>query len=223
MTEDDRSVANGASGPATTPVSPAPALPTSPAGPWAPGPWPPAGPWTPPAGPWSPGPWPSVPGSVAYSVPAWPPGPAPGVRWASISQRLGALALDVAVAFGILIVYSILLVALGTQTISGEELETPTGDVIRWLWLLVMFLYHPVCWWRFGATPGQRAVGIRVVRELDGRPLRLSAVALRYGIWFSLTVTVIPGIVAGLAAASEPRKRAWHDETSGSVVIKPLG
>jgi uncharacterized RDD family membrane protein YckC len=192
-------------------AAPAPYPPYPPA-PYPPAPYPPA-PYPPPAS-WNPG-------IVAYSLPTAPPGPAPGVLWATVTQRLGALALDVGIAIGTLILVAVLITALGTRSVYGVETATPTGVAIDWLWLLFMFLYHPFCWWRFGATPGQKAAGLRVVRESDGRPLKLRAVALRYALFFTLTVTVVPGIVAGLAAASEPRKRAWHDEASGSVVIKP--
>jgi uncharacterized RDD family membrane protein YckC len=65
-------------------------------------------------------------------------------------------------------------------------------------------------------------MGLRVVREVDGLPLRIGAVVLRYVIWFACMLTVILAIIAAIMADSEPAKRAWHDEASGSVVIRPL-
>jgi uncharacterized RDD family membrane protein YckC len=152
-----------------------------------------------------------------------PTGPAPGVAWAGVGSRFGALVIDAVLIGGSFFVAAILAASLSTRTGDGAVTGYSTaGAVLLWLWVLFFLVYHPLCWWRFGHTAGQRAMGLRVVREVDGLPLRLGAVVLRYVIWFGCMLTVILAIIAAIMADAEPTKRAWHDEASGSVVIKPL-
>lgn len=195
-------------------------VPPYPPGPW----WPTAWPGSPAESGWPAAPgWPAFPpGSVPWSFPTAPAGPAPGVVWAGVAARLGALIIDLLVLAVALLAAGILANALGTTTVDARTEYSPASLAVSWLWLLCSFLYVPVCWWRFGGTIGQRALGLRVVREIDGRPLRLGAVVMRYVVWFVLLLMVVPAIVTAIAAGAEPGRRAWHDEASGSVVIKLL-
>jgi uncharacterized RDD family membrane protein YckC len=156
-------------------------------------------------------------------LPAAPPGPAPGIVWAGVAVRLGALILDTIIAGIAFVACSIFAAAFAVYGPGGSiDHYEPAGYAILWLCILAIFLYQPLAWWRLGGTPGQRALGLRIVRESDGLPLRLGAVILRYAVWFVLLLTVIPAIIAAVLAAEHPAKRAWHDEASGSVVIKRI-
>jgi uncharacterized RDD family membrane protein YckC len=135
---------------------------------------------------------------------AYPPGyPAPyGVmpQYAGFWIRFAAYFLD------------ILVVLLGTIllaiTVVGLLL------VIPW-WIL----YMPYMWWKRGATFGQKALGLRVVREIDGGPIDGSMAFIRALVFFAEGVLGVIGLIGFIWAAFEPRKRAVHDMAAGTVVI----
>ena len=77
-------------------------------------------------------------------------------------------------------------------------------------------LYMPWMWWKKGATYGQSALGLRVVRAADGGPIDGTVATMRY------IGTMLCGWACGLGyvwAAFEPRKRGWHDMIADTVVI----
>jgi uncharacterized RDD family membrane protein YckC len=82
--------------------------------------------------------------------------------------------------------------------------------------IIVAIPYMPVMWWKKGATLGQMALGLKVVRAVDGGPISGSAAVIRLigmiiGAWV---------LYLGLIwVAFEPRKRGWHDMMAGTVVI----
>jgi uncharacterized RDD family membrane protein YckC len=81
--------------------------------------------------------------------------------------------------------------------------------------------YMPFMWWKRGATFGQKAVGLRVVRAIDGGPIDGSMAFIR-GLIFWLEVLgvyILIGLLGFAWAAFEPRKRAWHDMAAGTVVV----
>ena len=105
------------------------------------------------------------------------------------------------------------------RTANGSQFATG-GRILSYGWLAFFLLYHPACWWAFGATLGQKATHLQVVRDSDGQRLTLGAVVIRYIVWFVLMLTVVLAVVAAAIGTGEPRKRTWPDEAAGSVVIK---
>ena len=82
--------------------------------------------------------------------------------------------------------------------------------------LVIAIPYLPVMWWKRGATVGQSALGLKVVRAVDGGPITGSMAFVRFiGYIISAWVCYI-GLIW---AAFEPRKRGWHDMMAGTVVI----
>jgi uncharacterized RDD family membrane protein YckC len=81
--------------------------------------------------------------------------------------------------------------------------------------------YFPFYWSRSGATPGDKACGLRVVREADGGPLDTGTAIIRFVVVFLelLGSAFLIGLLGFIWAAFEPRKRAWHDMAAGTVVI----
>ena len=86
--------------------------------------------------------------------------------------------------------------------------------------LLFVLVYNPACWYIFGATPGQKALGLRVAQASDGQSLGIGAVLVRYLIFFMVTLAFPLGVVSAAIASKDPFKRAWHDELARSVVVR---
>jgi uncharacterized RDD family membrane protein YckC len=77
-------------------------------------------------------------------------------------------------------------------------------------------------WWRRGATYGQSAVGVRVVRAIDGGPIDGGMATVRAIIYYLETFgvyLVLLGLLGFVWAAFDDRKQAWHDKAAGTVVI----
>ena len=164
-----------------------------------------------------------MPSNVAWAIPLAPIGPMPGVVWGSIGSRLGALIVDAVVMVAAFVAASMVATGLGTtRDVNNDVQFSAAGMAVLWIWVGFFLIYHPMFWWRLGRTPGQMAFHLRVVREADGRRLHFGETLMRYVVWFGCMVTVVLAVLAAIFAASEPKKRAWHDEGAGSVVIKPI-
>ena len=105
---------------------------------------------------------------------------------ASRGARAGALMLDLAIVFGSLIVLLIVLGAIGLETIEADMDEAGPGvELIMVLVILFVFLSRYAYFLFFelgprGATPGKRALGIRVAARANssGGGGRLTAEAV---------------------------------------------
>jgi uncharacterized RDD family membrane protein YckC len=159
-------------------------------------------------------------GSPAAYAPA---GPGPGLVWGGVWTRLGALFIDLVLLIGSLFVVAVLiaLFGAGSNTASGTSSGTSsTGTAIGLIWWLLALMYHPACWYVFGASIGQKLLGLRIAAASDGQPLGLGAVLVRYSIFFIVTMLVPLAIVSAIMLANDPFKRAWHDQVARSVVVK---
>ena len=193
--------------------------------PYAPPPHP-ASSWPPP----QPGSW----GTPAYPPTGWgyqegyspaayaPPGPGPGLLWGGIGERFGALLID-----GVILIFSLFALGLFVTAVDGSgsssRSDSPAVTAIALIWWFLALIYHPACWWVFGSTPGQKALGLRVAQASNGQALGIGAVLIRYLIFAIVTVIVPLGLISGAMASNDPFKRAWHDEVARSVVVKRLG
>jgi uncharacterized RDD family membrane protein YckC len=146
-------------------------------------------------GAWGPPPqqpgYPPQPG--AYPPPGYPPQPVYGYppRYAGFWIRFGAYLIDIIITLVLII------------TIIGP------------------LLYMPLCWWKRGATFGQSALGLKVVREADGGPIDGGTAFVRYIVWMleSFGTYILVGLLGFIWAAFDSRKQAWHDKAAGTVVI----
>ena len=148
-----------------------------------------------------------------------PPGPVPGVQWGGIGVRFGALLIDAVILLCSLVAVGLLLSAYGSPGSTGRS-DTPAETVISLVWWLFALIYHPAFWYAFGATPGQKVLGLRVAQASNGRALGLGAVVTRYLIFFTITVVTPLAVISAAMAASDPFKRAWHDHVARSVVVR---
>ena len=159
-----------------------------------------------------------------YQIPSGPssyglPGPEPGIVWAGVPARIGALLVDaivvVAIAFA-----TILAVASVETAGSASNSDSPESLALSLALLVFLLIYHPVCWYLFGQSVGQKALGMQIVRASDGAPIGLSEVLVRYAI-FSLVTLIYPlGIISAVMAAQDPFKRAWHDQVARTIVVR---
>jgi uncharacterized RDD family membrane protein YckC len=170
-------------------------------------------------GAYSPGSWSYQPGLVA--LPFLPAGPAPGLAWGGIGVRFGALVIDAILMIVTLVMAALLADAAGIrQYADGSSVYSPAANAIMWGWVVFFMAYHPVCWLVFGASAGQKTLGLRIVRASDGQSLGLGAVLIRFIIFAVCVGSVILGLIAAAMAADDPFKRAWHDEAARSVVVR---
>ncbi len=147
-----------------------------------------------------------------------PLGPGPGLLWGGIAVRFGALVVDTVLLGCSLFGLGLVLSAIGGGSATRSESTGATAVAVTW-WVLV-FIYHPTCWYIFGATPGQKALGLRVAQASSGQSLGIGAVIVRYLVFFMVTVAFPLGIVSAAIASKDPFKRAWHDELARSVVVR---
>ena len=199
-----------------------PAQPASGGWPGAPAGYPPQqqgypGAYPPPPYPPQPGyPPPGYPPQPGYPPPGYgqPMGYAPvgyGVmpQYAGFWIRFVAYIIDALVLFAGYIVGFIIIVAL-------VFVAPPLGVLGVIALYVAAFCYQPYFWWKYGATIGQSALGLRVVRAIDGGPISGGSAVIRYIGFFVSAIVLYLGLIW---VAFEPRKRGWHDMMAGTVVI----
>lgn len=148
-------------------------------------------------------------------------GPAPGVRFAGHAARLFAYLIDLgiqlAVAAAVFFFAGILVTGAAVSQNDAAGGAALLGLVIAGLGYLVFGLvYFPWFWSRGGRTPGMMAMGIKVVRDLDGGPISTGTAVVRLiGYWIN-SLTFYIGFAWILV---DKRRRGWHDLIAGTCVI----
>lgn len=139
-----------------------------------------------------------------YPPPGYPPQPAYGYppRYAGFWIRFVATIIDGFVLAALMFVCVITIVGI---------LALP----------FIYFGYMPWMWWKKGATVGQKALGLRVVRAEDGGPIDGGAATVRGVVYWLETFGgyIIIGLLGFVWAAFDSRKQAWHDKAANTVVI----
>jgi uncharacterized RDD family membrane protein YckC len=80
-----------------------------------------------------------------------------------------------------------------------------------------MFFYQIWCLPKYGATPGKRIMGLRVVTADGGRISWGRAIGRFFGEWVN---GLIPFWIGYIIAAFDPERRTVHDHIAGTRVIK---
>lgn len=154
-------------------------------------------------------------GATSYGL----PGPEPGLAWAGIGARFGALLLD-----AVLIVVALFAVGIAVAAADGgsssNTSESPEVAALSLGWVVFALIYHPLCWYLFGASLGQKALGMRIAKAWNGAHVGLSEVLVRYCVFFFATVIVPVGLLSAVMTARDPFKRAWHDQIARTIVVK---
>ena len=173
-------------------------------------------------------------------------GPAPAADvYADVPGRLVALAID-AVVLSVLVLVGAILVSLTigpVVRIDGSSVRVDRDIVLvdAVLSTLLGALYFAGSWARRAATPGQRLLGLRVVRAGDGGRVGPRAAVARWlllaaplGIASLLTTAVVTGAAEALVdvgllvwyllllvtTARSPTARGLHDRWAGTVVTR---
>jgi uncharacterized RDD family membrane protein YckC len=145
-----------------------------------------------------------------WEGPAVEGGPAPGIEFADPGQRLVAYIIDILIIAGAAI-------GLGVITAVVALFFWPLAILIALVILIFPLAYFPYFWQKDGQTPGNKMMGIRVVRDKDGGPVSWGSAILRLiGYWVSAAVFYIGYIWIFI----DKRRRGWQDLIGGTVVIK---
>ena len=125
---------------------------------------------------------------------------------AGFGIRLGGAMVDV-----VIVLVFLAMVGLISEGIATEEGENALG--------LIVLVVPLMAWWAFNAvgwSPGQRAVGLRVVRDDGVRPGLGHGFARTVGMPLSLGVVLL----GFLWAAWDDRRQTWHDKIAGTFVVR---
>jgi uncharacterized RDD family membrane protein YckC len=145
----------------------------------------------------------------------------PGLAWAGVGIRVGALVLDFLFFCVFGLVLSMIMHTPSLETVDGTIRDQTLANVIDFSSWTIALLWVPVWWYFSQGTPGQRALGLRIVRASDGGRLGIGRVLLRYFVWsLCLCALCIPAVVAAVVADADARKRAWTDYAGDSVVVR---
>jgi uncharacterized RDD family membrane protein YckC len=140
------------------------------------------------------------------------------VVWGGVGVRFGALLVD-----AVILVVALFALAFASSAVvdSGSASQShAVGSAAGIIWWLVALIYHPACWYIFGATPGQKALSLRVVRAATGQDLGLGEVLIRFMIFAVVTVAFPLGVISAVMTSNDPFKRAWHDTVARSIVVQ---
>lgn len=197
----------------------------------------PPSPTPPPSGNWQP------PSSTTsdFGVPV-ASGPAPGVAYADLVQRIIAYIID---AILLSVVYFILAAILvPVLFVSGGIPGALIALVVLGgLYLVGSALYFIYTWTSMRASPGQRVLGLETVNAADGATITRDQAIRRWAFLFGPSVlsTVFQftlagqlGLVSSLvsllvlvyyiyllySASQSPKRQGYHDVQSNTVVIK---
>lgn len=88
------------------------------------------------------------------------------------------------------------------------------GNAIGW----IVGATFSIAFWVLngGRTPGDMAVGLRVIRE-DGGPITLGTAIIRYVMLVIGSYALALGL---LWVIWDPQKQGWHDKAAGTLVVR---
>jgi uncharacterized RDD family membrane protein YckC len=139
--------------------------------------------------------------------------PAPGrLVYASFWQRVAAQLIDalwmLPLAFG--------LAVIGSALRGGEDLSTGGEIMLNVICGLVVVIY----WASRQATPGKRALGLRIVDADTGGTPPVGRLVARY---LGYIVSGAPLGLGYLWMLWDDRSQTWHDKVAATLVVHDIG
>lgn len=135
-------------------------------------------------------------------------GAAPPLQYGGFWRRVAAILLD-----GLIVSISYLPATIALLI-----------DPLSWAWVLLLVVsglagvvYFPVCWARWGATPGMSLMGLYVVRRTTLARISGWRAVGRY---FAQVLAALPLGLGYLWVVFNGERRGWHDMLAGTVVLR---
>lgn len=136
--------------------------------------------------------------------------------YAGLVTRTIAFAIDIAIIDAVVLITGG-IISLGLSALKiPDDVQTvlvAAGAVLALLWGIGYFAWF---WSATGQTPGDRVLGLQVIRAESGRPLPMKKATLRV---FALVLSAIPFCAGFLMILFDDRRRALHDRLVGTVVV----
>jgi uncharacterized RDD family membrane protein YckC len=208
--------------------APVPETPPPPMVPAQPAPPPAAAPAPPPAGgSWNTPPPAAAPGGFQTQAVAAEAGPAPGIAYAELVERIIALFIDAVIVGIIGFIVSVIVGIFG-----GGLVFLLLGGLVSAAISLTYFVYT---WTTMRASPGQKILNLETVNAGDGATLVQRQAVLRWlWLWgpqaiigvipfvalFAWPLEVLYGIFLLYTASQSPKRQGYHDVKAASVVVK---
>jgi uncharacterized RDD family membrane protein YckC len=161
-------------------------------------------------------------------APGYPPPPAAGggtsgpvaYGLAGIGQRLGAVVID-GIVMAVVYIFGIVVAVMTTPSATFDNPE-PSPNALGMFVLLLSWLgtmAYPIYFEGRpeGQTPGKKALGIRVVRRVNGAPL---GYGLAFGRFLARIVESFTFGIGLLIALWDPLRQTLHDKMAGTLVVR---
>jgi uncharacterized RDD family membrane protein YckC len=209
--------------------------PPSPQPPQGPPPQAPAPAPAPAGGNWSAPPPTTAPGGFQTSAVAVEAGPAPGIAYADLANRVIALIIDAVILILIGWVVGIVFAILGAATGGLGLILFLLGGLVS---AAISLTYYVYGWTSMRASLGQKILNLETASATDGATLNQRQAVLRW-LWLwgpGAIIGVIPlvslvawpleilyGIFLLYTVSQSPKRMGFHDVKANSVVIKRVG
>jgi uncharacterized RDD family membrane protein YckC len=132
-----------------------------------------------------------------------------------MASRAVALAIDAAVAQGIVLLLGAVLGLVGSL-VGGVKLDTSAEKLIAaGAWALIVAAYFVLFWSTAGQTPGMRLMALRVITGAGVHPGFVRSVVRVIG----LALAIIPLFAGFIPVLLDSRRRALQDFLAGTVVL----
>ena len=141
--------------------------------------------------------------------------PVVATGYAGVVTRALALAIDVVIVEGALILVAAMLALIGSL-VGGVHLGPVAKVVSAGIWAFVTGAYFVVGWCTVGQTPGMRAMELSVLTADTFVPPGVLRSMWR-GVW--LVLCIIPCFVGFVPVLFDGRRRGVHDMLARTVVL----
>lgn len=167
-------------------------------------------------------------------------GPAPGVAYADLTNRIIAAVIDGIILW---VVWAVVagVVLSGIALTGGFGMLLVVGVVLGVIWAVGTAAYFVYTWMTMRASPGQKILKLETVNASDGATLTRDQAIKRWAFLFGPTAaaTVLSNVLGLLGSllsllalgyiiflvytiSRDSRRQGFHDVQAGTVVVKRL-